>query len=249
MVNQMKEPRNLFILTIFIFVLLAGCVTMPGQIKDEYLVNKTQEESDKLEKIEQSIIEKKKEKDQAEDNLKLSEQNLSVNQKKLSVLEKEETLLSEEGKLYDMKNDPEGKKKNEARINAKQKEILMQKLHVDYREAFRNNDKSILELKQTELAVYVAELNFEKAKIAEAYLEKKRAEQKKNQPDKKEEKNFIDKIFGEKEGEKIDVKKYEEYLKSKQEELAKKQKEQAETQGKVNQALTILKNAGFKGEL
>lgn len=237
----MKAPITIAVITLF---LISGCVSMPEPIGEAYLVDKTPEQEASLEKLEESIIAKKKEKDKAEKDFAIAEQKMVVDQKRIASLKKDRELLLQEEKLYKLDNNQE--KLGEIGDKLKENKSLMNKknLQLQYSTASRDNAAAILEVKKAELSMLVAQLNYEKAEIADAYLTSK----KKEEPVVKEEKeegflSEVKKKITESEEESVNVKEYEEYLNKQKDILNEKEQKAKEAAEKLAAAEKKLKEA------
>ena len=191
---------------IFLALIIAACTTMPPEINDKYLAEKTDAESKNIFAMENKIIETNREKQTLEkkiyDNAKLPEET----EKELNLLQDENDVLKKQIAVYEKNKDEanlEAKKKqlneNEIQIKAKSALLKYQQMQNDY------NDTE-LDLKNAELAKYIAELNVEKSRIAAVYRDKHEEVQ-------EEEEGFFSKLFNKKDpDDKYEYKQYGEYL-------------------------------------
>ena len=243
----MKNHALLLILA----VVFTGCVTMPDTIDEAYLVEKTPEQTAKLDKIAQNVIAKKKDGDEAKRNLAVAEQIVKVSEKMTAFLEGEKSLLAEQEKLYTLKKDEQRLSDVRSRLKENKQQRRGEKAHLNFATAFKEDAQAIVELRQAELAVSVAELNYEKAKIAHAFILKGKEKAGKKEPEVKKEEGFFEglkkKISGsDKKG--VDVKKYEEYINKQKENLKDAKTKQEKTAKELKKAEKKLDESGYKGE-
>jgi len=157
-------------------LLFAGCVTMPEPVPDMYLLQKTPGQVKKLETIESAIIAKNHEIKDLSDKVTNVMHTLAVEKGRLSILMDEKNLLLEKQKQYLLENDPAKLDENKKVLVDKEDEINSQKARVDYTAALLEYTSDHKDAAESELAVLVAELSYEKAQIAKAYLLKLQAE-------------------------------------------------------------------------
>lgn len=166
--------HQIFFLITVLFI--SGCVTLPKPVDDVYLTEMTEEEAAKLDKIGQDIIVRKQNKDKIEKEIEILKQRIEVTGKEISELEAANELFLEKEKLYSMTDENDKlvelqkeKSKNKIKVN----EL---KANLKYLNAKNNEKNSFLDIEKSELAVKVAELDYEKALIAKTY-QLKRAEE------------------------------------------------------------------------
>ncbi|MBP7735539.1 MAG: hypothetical protein KA369_06150 [Spirochaetes bacterium] len=177
--------RSFVTLTAALLLSLAGCVTMPDPVPVNYLVEKTPEQGKILEKLENGIIAKNHEVKALKDKSQAADQKVNVEKGRLGILKDERSLLDEKKKQYQMENDAAKTEDNNKQITAKDGEIKAQELKVESATASSGLARAQKEVGETELSVMVAELNYEKARIAREYLVKHQAANaadKKDQP-------------------------------------------------------------------
>jgi len=212
-----------------ILVFFTGCfASLPPKISDEYLNNKTSEESTKLETIEKQIIDISNSKEELEKASKITDLKLAVMKKELSQFEAEEALLIDKQKLYVTQNDTKMQEEVKGDIEKNKKDQAAAKLKLEYMKAKQKDLKNKIEVNEAELSMKVAEKYYEQAKIGKA-----------NQ----------DKIMGAPANEKdaknrINVADYEKYFNDQKEYLSREQKDQAESELKLKEAEKKLKDAG-----
>jgi hypothetical protein len=243
--NQMKNH-----ILLLIIVLFAGCVTLPDTIDEAYLVEKTPEQTAKLDKIAQNVIAKKKEGDEAKKNLAIAEQSVKVSEEMVAFLEREKSLLVQQEKLYTLKRDDQRLSELRSRLKENKQQMKGEKAHLNFTIALKEDAQAIVELKQAELAVSVAELNYEKAKIAQAFIMKGKEKTAKKETEVKEEGFFegLKKKLSGSDKKGVDVKKYEEYLNKQKDNLKAAKVQQEKTAEKLKKAEKELNDSGYKGE-
>lgn len=221
----------------FLAFIFTGCfATMPDPVKDEYLVEQTREEEQKMNDIADVIIAKRKEKDVVEDQLKVTAQKIKVAKQQLPVLKDEKKLLLEKQKLYTTQKDDAKLQDINSQIEINLKKQEQQKAYIDYLEEIEDDQQALMELKHAELAVKVAELNVERARIARAYQEKHFIPEEKGSD--KDAKNDKRKSM-------INVKAYEDYLIKQQNLLVKTKENKLKASESLKEAEKILKSTGY----
>ncbi len=167
--------RSFVILTVALFLSLTGCVTMPDPVPGDYLVEKTPEQGKILEKLENGIIGKNHEVKALKDKSQAADKTVDIEKGRLAILKNERKLLDEKQKQYQMENDPVKIEDNNRQITAKDGDITMQQLKLDRAIVLSELAKAQKEVGESELSVMVAELGYEKARIAREYLVKHQA--------------------------------------------------------------------------
>lgn len=187
----------------------SGCfATMPAPIKDTLLIEKTDADEKKLAKIEDEIVVINQENNKIKESLKITSQKEVISSKEITSLEKEKSLLEEKKKLYAISNDTKALADVEKTMVDNQQKINLEKINREYLQARKDYEKSGIELKEAELSAKIAELNFEKAKIARAYQDRTMGEAP------------VDPKTGKKDDKaRIDVSEYEKYLESRNEKV------------------------------
>lgn len=237
-------------LLLILIILFTGCVTLPDTIDEAYLVEKTPEQTAKLDKIAQNVIAKKKDGDEAKKNLAIAEQSVKVSEEMTAFLDREKSLLVEQEKLYTLKRDDQRLSEVRSRLNENKQKRRGEKAHLSFATAFKEDAQAIVELRQAELAVSVAELNYEKAKIAHAFILKGKEKAGKKETEAKEEgffKGLMKKVSGS-DKKAVDVKKYEEYLNKQKDNLKEAKAKQEKTAERLKKAEKELNDSGYKGE-
>ncbi|HOO70800.1 MAG TPA: hypothetical protein PK926_03485 [Spirochaetota bacterium] len=218
------------------FIVLTGCfATMPDPVKDEFLVNQTSAQKQKLNDLADEIIAKRKEKEKIDDQLKITKQKIVITKKGIPVLEKENDMLIEKQKLYTLENNEEMLKKANDDLDKNQKALLQQKAYLKYLEALEDDQEALIELKHAGLAVKVAEMELEKARIARVYQETELGitDTPADNKDSKEQKTLIN------------VSTYEEYYTKQKKLLDTKTEKQKKTAELLKQAKQELQNTGY----
>ncbi len=216
-------------------VFMAGCLSMPDPVKDEFLVEQTAAQKQKLDSLAQEIIAKRKEKEKVDEALKITVQKVVIAKKEIPVLEKENETLVEKQKLYTIENNDAMVKKTNDDIAANQTALARQKAYLKYLQALEDDQEAQIELRHAELAVYVSEMEFEKAKIARVYQEKEFGETDtpETAKDGKAEKHLID------------VATYENYHVKQKSILASKTEKQKKTAEELKAAQKEMQDSGY----
>ncbi|MCU0849100.1 MAG: hypothetical protein MUD12_14565 [Spirochaetes bacterium] len=154
-------------------IVITGCVSLPDPVPEEFLVNKTPEESKKLADIESAIIKKKNEIDRARKEYDQSEEKANIAEERISVLEKEKSLFAEKEKLYTIEKDEKNLGDIRNKIVENETQLVKARAISEYSSAYRDYCRALFEYNETELAVSVAELYYEKSLIARDFLLKK----------------------------------------------------------------------------
>lgn len=196
---------------------------MPDPVPDEYLVEKTAEQSKSLEKLENFVIAKNHAAQVMKDKLHQADKKLEVDKGRLGILKDEKKLLEEKQKQYKLEND--GAKIDETAnlIVQKDSEIRAQAAQVEHSAALRGLAAADKDVADADLSVQVAELRYERAGIARDYLVKRM-----NAADTKEKKDLDA-------ADKYDEK-YRIYLDKQKEFLADKKEDREEAAVKVRAA-------------
>jgi len=166
--------RSCMIIITAILFSLAGCVTMPDKVPDQYLSEKTADQAKNLEKLENEVISKNHEVQTFKDKVEDAEKKFQIEKGRLKILKDEKKLLDEKQKQFQLENDSEKIGENAKLISQKESDITWQTNSVEYAEASRDNVKAQKEVADAELSALVAELNYEKSKIAKEYMLKRK---------------------------------------------------------------------------
>lgn len=181
-----------------------GCASLQKPVDDVYLSEADQQEKTMLSDIGKSIVEKKAEKDHAETAVSISRQVAEISNAEVAVLDAQKTVLLIKDKLADFTNDSVQKAAVKQQLSSN--DIIRKKndAHIAYCLAKIDADEALFKVRESELGVLVARLDFEKSKIALKYQIKRQ---------------------GEKSKDLIEPAKFEEYLKKQDEDLAKKKQD------------------------
>jgi hypothetical protein len=212
--------------TIILFTLITGCATIPGPVAEQYLADKTEKDAERLEQIESRIIATNREKLEAEQNRRENTPDIEKTEEELDLLLRENKLLKDQLELYAKSRDARNMEIKREELSENNLKIEKQKNLLKYQEAQKNLLDAEAELKNAQLSVLVAQLNYEKAEIAKAYREK-------NEPavktEKKEKKGFFSSFFKEDPEDRFGYKKYSLHLE-------KMKKEQEKAMKRYNEA-------------
>ena len=157
-------------------ILFIGCATFQDPVDDAYLAEMTSAEKAVLSKIGGEIIAKKAEKDNAETQVAISEQGIEVSKSQLAVIDAQRDLFVKKEKLAQLSKDNAQQTTAMSGIKSSDTQKTQETAHFNYRTAKRDVDKCVFKVKESELAVLVAQLDLEKAKIALKFQEKRKKE-------------------------------------------------------------------------
>ncbi|HOP63624.1 MAG TPA: hypothetical protein PK358_12735 [Spirochaetota bacterium] len=226
----MKKYIQLFVLAFF----FTGCLSMPEQIDEKYLVEKSESETALIKNIEQKIIVKNKEKQIIEKKLKEVSPAPGRTEDELKLLKKENSLLKDQVDFYTKTKDAVNLESRKAALSENEKTIEKKTLNYNFQKAEKEMIEAELDLKSLELDVEVAKLNYEKSRIATAYRDKH------EEPVDDNSGNFftrlINKLKKKDPDDRYGYKKHEEYLKKLQKELEKAEKKYIESDKKFQDA-------------
>lgn len=149
---------------------LAGCITMPDPVPDAYLVEKSNDDNRLLDRLATAIIAKNHELKASKVKLADAEDKLQVERGRVDILKSEKELLASKQKQYELEKDAAKIEENSKAMAEKDGQIEVENSRVDYAAAFLDNARAARDVSETGLSVLVAELNYEKSKIAKAYL-------------------------------------------------------------------------------
>ena len=224
--------KSIIIATSLSLAFLAGCITMPDPVPDEYLVNKTAEDNKALDRLAAAIIAKNHELKSSKDKLAGSEDKLQVERGRLDILKNEKELLVSKQKQFELEKDQAKIDENTEALAEKDGQIEVQTSRVEYAAAYGDNARAERDVAETELSVLVADLNYQKSKIAKAYLLKQ-------EPAGKEGETKTSNPF--KPGPDKYDEQYEKYLNKQRETLADKKNEQEKSAVRLKIAENNLK--------
>ena len=213
-------------LCVAVVILAAGCATLPGPVNEEFLTEKTAGETLRIEKQELAVVEKKKGRDEAEKNLSVSDQRLKVVEAELTAFRADREVLGEKKRLQTLLGETGEVEKIERAIIEREMDIRKKEQAIKCFNLLRDHRKSVLELKEAELSVAVAELDLEKARIVLKFQEKRPAQFKK-------ETSFWKKIISS--NELVDIEAYQKHY-------SEQKKMLNEKKAKTELAVTALRN-------
>jgi len=204
---------------ILLSLMIAACSTMPKEIDDKYLAEKTESDTKAIYSLEQKIIDKNKEKQAVESRMKEQTKLPAGTEEEIKLLKKENSILKDQIYYYEKNKDAVNLETKKAQLVENESMMSKKAALLEYQQSEKNLLDAELELKNAELAQSIAELNSEKSKIAKTYRDK-------NEPAKPEkEENFFTKLvnkINKKDPDDIyGYKKYDEYLNKKKQETAK----------------------------
>ncbi len=165
--------KKILLVSAAMLIGLAGCVTLPDPVPDMYLAEKSDEDAKILDKLTKAIIEKNHEIKAIRDKVKETGHRQTVEKGRLSILTDEKNLLIEKKKQFVLENDQAKIEENRKMTIDKEIEIGDQNSKVEYAGALFEHTTALTEVKEMELSVLVAELSYEKSRIAKAYLLKR----------------------------------------------------------------------------
>ena len=170
----------------------AGCVTMPEDVPDAYLVEKTAEEQKALDTLASRIIAKRQEIAAGRQKVSDAEQKAAIEKGRLNLTLKERDLLLERQKQYRLENDQAGISETSRQIAEKEIAVESQRAKVEHADASVDLAKAQVAVSEAELSVLVAELKYRKAKIAAAYLERQKSGGDQKRPEEPYDKKYAD---------------------------------------------------------
>ena len=159
-----------FILPLVLFI---GCFASgPDPIKDALLVDKTDAQTTKLDKIEKLIVKISDDKRQLEKNYSVIKQQISIVDDEIDFYKSLKKVLLGKQKLYTMTKDGDKMNKTKIELNKCLTNIKYKQVEAKYFEAKSDDTSAHIELKDAELGEKVSERRYMRAKIARAYQEK-----------------------------------------------------------------------------
>jgi hypothetical protein len=162
--------RSLTVIIAGLLLAMTGCVSMPQEVPENYLVNKTAEEGKALDKLATGIIAKNQEMRGLKDRAQEARQKIAIEQGRLDILKEEKKLLDNKQKQYVLENDTAKITDNQKLIADKDAEVQAQDARLAYTISAFEYARAKSDVAEAELAVMVAELGYAKAKIAKSYL-------------------------------------------------------------------------------
>jgi hypothetical protein len=187
---QGDRMKQLLIIAV-LAALVSSCASKPKTIDDALLVDKTPEQAAKLAQLEDQIIAKNAEVSASLKELDAAKQQQVADKGALSIMEKELVLAEEKVKVARSTKDDTALADAQKEQRATERKITIQRRKTELAAATEDKRRNQYEIAAGELNVLVAELNFEKAKIAKAYQLKTLAEKGENKETPKE-KSFFD---------------------------------------------------------
>lgn len=191
---------------IFALTFITGCTTLPGPVEEQYLIDKTDKDAALIEKVEAKIIAKNKEKQSAEQNRKENTPDIENTREELNLLSRENKLLKDQVELYTKSRDARNIEIKNEQLSENNFKVEKQKKLLKYQEAQKTFFDASADLKNSELAVLLAQLDFEKSEIATAYREKKEP------APEAEKKGFFKSLFQGDQDDRFEYKKYRTHL-------------------------------------
>jgi hypothetical protein len=218
--------------------MIAGCTTMPAEIEDKYLSEKTEPQSKTIYAFEGKIIEINKEKQSIDKKMKDQAKLPAGTEEEIKLLKEENGLLKDQVYFYEKNKDAVNLELKKAQLGENETKLAKKTSLLQYNVSEKKLFEAELDLKNAELAQSIAELNVEKSKIAAAYRDK-------NEPAKpQEEENFftklVNKISKKDPNDKYCYKKHAEYLEKKKQETSKAETDYREALKKFQDAKTAL---------
>lgn len=202
----MEQVMKKLLFTIITLAFFTGCATLPGAIEEEYLVDKTDKDKTLIENLETKIIAKNREKQSAEQTSKEYNPDIENTKEELDLLSRENRLLKDQLELYTKSKDARNIEIKKEQLVENNLKIEKQKNLLNYQEAQKKFLDTSADLKSAELAVLVAQLDYEKSKIANAYREKTEPAQE------SEKKGFFSSLFQGDPNDRFGYKKYATHL-------------------------------------
>ena len=220
---------------ILISLIIAACTTMPAQIDDKYLVEKTDAESKNIFAMENRIIEKNKEKQALEKKFNDQAKLPSETERELKLLRDENKILKDQISLYEKNKDTANLEAKNTQLSENENQINTKTALLQYQQMENNYYEAEINLRNAELAKYIAELNLEKSKIAAEYRDKHEL----TEPE--EDEGFFSKIFSKKDpDDKYGYKEYSKYLDKTEKDRVKAETKNKEAEKKYLDAKTAL---------
>jgi len=223
---------------ILLSLMIAACSTMPKEIDEKYLSEKTESDSKLINSLEQKIIDKNKEKQAVESRMKEQAKLPAGSEEGIKLLKKENGILKDQVYYYEKNKDAVNLEAKKAQLEENESALAKKTALFQYQQSEKNLFDADLELKNAELAQYISELNSEKSKIAKTYRDK-------NEPAKPvKEENFFTKLLNKINKKDPDdtygYKKYDEFLEKKKQETAEAELKYKEADIKFQSAKAAL---------
>lgn len=204
---------------IFLSLIIAACSTMPKEIEDRYLAEKTESDTKSIYSLEQKIIDKNKEKQTVESKMKEQAKLPEMTKEEIKLLEEENDVLKDQVYYYEKNKDAVNLEAKKIQLLENNSALAKKTALFEYQKSEKNLLEAELGLKTAELAEYISELNSKKSKIAKIYRDK-------NEPAEPEKEDtfftkLLNKINPKDPDDVYGYKKYDEYLDKKKQETAK----------------------------
>ncbi len=205
-----------FLQLFLVSLIVTACTTIPPEIEDKYLSEKSESQSKAISDLEQKIIDKNKEKQAVAKKVNELTALSIKTEDELKLLKKENSVLKDQVYLYEKNKDAVNLGPKKAQLAGNESALAKKSSQLKYQMAETKFTEADLELKNAELALLISELGFEKSKIAAQYRDKNEPQK----PDKDQ--NFIMSLFSKKDPkDKYGYRKYSEYMDKKKEEKVK----------------------------
>ncbi len=170
----MKTKQIPFFFLIILIIVVSGCLTMkPKTIEDVYLSEISTENAQRLRIIEENIINLKNEKDKIEKDLAVAEQLIIVSESEIEKNSANKAFLQENEKLYTISEEIKKLTRVQKELSICEKDLKDSEYRLSLNKAKHDETETLLNVKKAELAVKVAELDYEKAKVAKEYQKKR----------------------------------------------------------------------------
>ncbi len=170
----MKTKHIPFFFLMTLVIAVSSCLTMkPKTIDDVYLSEISAENAQRLRIIEGNIINLKNEKDKIEKDLAVAEQMIIVSESEIEKNKANKVFLQENEKLYTISEEIKKLTRVQKELSLCEKEIKDSKYGLNLNKAKHDETEALSSVKKAELAVEVAELDYEKAKVAKEYQVKR----------------------------------------------------------------------------
>lgn len=197
---------------VLLSLLAAACSTMPAEIEDKYLAEKTESQSKVINDLEQKIIDKYKQKELIEKKSAEQAKLPGKTEEEINLLKKEISLLKEEVYFFEKNKDAVNLELKKTRLAEDESKLTIKTSLLNYQMSEKKLNETDLDLKNAELALLISEMRFKKAEIASQYRDR-------NEPPKPDnEQNFFTKLFNKNDpNDKYGYKIYGEYMDQKKE--------------------------------
>lgn len=209
---------------------LTGCTTIPEPIEERYLSEKTDSEAKTISGIEHRIISKNKEQQAAEKRLAELPGQGPV-EDEIKALKKENDRLNDAVDADKKKKDNGRLASDKALLDVNEKKRAAAEARIKFMAAEKKLAESDLNLRKAELAVYVAQLNYEESRVAETYRKKHEPVKEGNSG------NFATRLLNKNDSaDPYGYKKYQEFYEKQKKELSETEKEHTEIEKAYNEA-------------